>query len=162
MNGPQGNGPDGGGDYGRDYGPPPGAQGPGGAPADRSVLDRMPPQAVEVEQAVLGAMMIDPGAIGRALEMLDETCFYHSPHNTIFKAILSLYERSEAVATNASEQSDRVVVGFRPDVGVDVAEESGCRVVPMPPEVARQGLQTCQLSRDSRRTAERPNRLHAR
>ena len=31
-------------------------------------IDRMPPQAVEVEQAVFGAMMIDSRAIGRALK----------------------------------------------------------------------------------------------
>jgi len=63
----------------------------------QQVIERMPPQAVEVEQAVLGAMMIDPGAIGRAIELLNEKSFYHSPHNTIFQAILNLYERSEAV-----------------------------------------------------------------
>jgi replicative DNA helicase len=97
MNGPQGNGPDGGGDYGRDYGPPPGAQGPGGAPADRSVLDRMPPQAVEVEQAVLGAMLIDGRAVGRAVELLEEEAFYHRPHGRIYTAMISLYEQNQAV-----------------------------------------------------------------
>lgn len=60
-------------------------------------LERMPPQAVDVEQAVLGAMLIDQRAIGRALELLDEGCFYYSPHSRIFRAILALYERGEAV-----------------------------------------------------------------
>ena len=60
-------------------------------------LDRLPPQAVEVERAVLGAMVIDQRAVGRAIEILDETCFYHVPHGLIFLAILSLYERNEAV-----------------------------------------------------------------
>ncbi len=60
-------------------------------------LDRMPPQAVEVEQAVLGAMLIDQRAVGRAIEILDETYFYSVPHSLIYQAIISLYERNEAV-----------------------------------------------------------------
>ncbi|MDA0338064.1 MAG: hypothetical protein O2782_23080, partial [bacterium] len=98
MNGPQGNGP-GAGDYGRDYGPPPGSQvgHGGGPPADRSLLDRMPPQAVEVERAVLGAMLIDGRAVGRAVELLEEEAFYHRPHGRIFTAMISLYEQNQAV-----------------------------------------------------------------
>jgi replicative DNA helicase len=57
----------------------------------------MPPQAVDVEQAVLGAMMIDARAIGRAFEILDESCFYHGAHAMIFQGMIALYERSEAV-----------------------------------------------------------------
>ncbi len=64
---------------------------------DRQDLERLPPQAVEVEQAVLGAMLIDPRAIGRAIEVLDDRCFYHEPHAEIFRAIIALYERGEAV-----------------------------------------------------------------
>jgi replicative DNA helicase len=60
-------------------------------------LERMPPQAVEVEQAVLGAMIIDARAIGRAIETLDDGCFYHGPHAVIYRAIIALYERGEAV-----------------------------------------------------------------
>ena len=47
-------------------------------------LGRMPPQAVEVEQAVLGAMMLEQRAIVRAIEILDESCFYHASHSRIF------------------------------------------------------------------------------
>jgi len=60
-------------------------------------IERMPPQAVEVEQAVIGAMMIDSRAIGRAFEILDESCFYHAANGLIFQAMIGLYERSEAV-----------------------------------------------------------------
>jgi len=66
-------------------------------PDDGQGIERMPPQAVEVEQAVLGAMMIDQRAIGRAIEILDESCFYHVPHNAVYQAIISLFERGEAV-----------------------------------------------------------------
>lgn len=66
-------------------------------PGNGQGIERMPPQAVEVEQAVLGAMIIDQRAIGRAIETLDESCFYHAPNGTIYQAILGLYERGEAV-----------------------------------------------------------------
>jgi replicative DNA helicase len=57
----------------------------------------MPPQAVEVEQAVLGAMLIDGRAVGRAIELLEEEAFYHGPNGRIFAAMLALYERNEAI-----------------------------------------------------------------
>ncbi len=66
-------------------------------PNNGQSVERMPPQAVEVEQAVLGAMFIDQGAIGRALEVLDEGCFYDTRHARIYQAVKSLYERNEAV-----------------------------------------------------------------
>ena len=62
-----------------------------------SDLQRLPPQAVEVEQAVLGAMLIDQRAVGRAIEILDEGAFYHGPHARIYQAIIALYERNEAI-----------------------------------------------------------------
>ena len=60
-------------------------------------LGRMPPQAVEVEQAVLGAMMLEQRAIVRAIEILDESCFYHAPHSRIFTAMTELFEQGTAV-----------------------------------------------------------------
>ena len=59
--------------------------------------DKMPPQAVEVEQAILGAMLLDREAIGKAVEILDEGCFYRDAHSKIFSAVVSLYDRNEAV-----------------------------------------------------------------
>ncbi len=52
---------------------------------------RIPPQNVEAEKSVLGAMLIDDEAIGLAVEMLDETWFYEDAHRRIFSAILDLY-----------------------------------------------------------------------
>jgi replicative DNA helicase len=57
--------------------------------------ERVPPQAQEVEQAVLGAMLLDREAIGRAIELLDESCFYSPAYQKIFSAIVSLYDRGE-------------------------------------------------------------------
>jgi replicative DNA helicase len=58
---------------------------------------RVPPQAVEAEIAVLGAMLLDSAAIGVAAELLDENAFYRGPHRKIFRAIMDLFARDEAV-----------------------------------------------------------------
>ena len=57
---------------------------------------RVPPQAVDVEMSVLGAMLLEKEAISRALELLDDTAFYKPAHGIIFKAIIALFERNEA------------------------------------------------------------------
>ena len=58
---------------------------------------RRPPQAVDVEQAVLGAMLVDPSAIALAIEVLPEESFYDPRHAKIYTAMLSLFERDNPV-----------------------------------------------------------------
>lgn len=62
-----------------------------GAPKEQ----RIPPQAVEAESAVLGAMMLGDEAIGTVVELLDETCFYRDSNRRIFESVISLYKKSE-------------------------------------------------------------------
>ena len=50
---------------------------------------RVPPQAMEVEMSVLGAMLLEKEAISRSLEILDEDAFYKPAHVEIFKAIIN-------------------------------------------------------------------------
>jgi replicative DNA helicase len=59
--------------------------------------ERVPPQATEVEQAVLGAMLLDREAIGRAIEVIDEACFYKPAYAKIFSAMVSLYDKNQPV-----------------------------------------------------------------
>ena len=54
---------------------------------------RIPPQATEVEEAVLGAMLLEHEAATIALEMLTKTSFYKQSHQIIFEAIQELFER---------------------------------------------------------------------
>lgn len=61
------------------------------------MLDRIPPQNVEAEQSVLGAMLIEREAISKAAEFLRPQDFYREAHRLIYGAILQLYNRSEAV-----------------------------------------------------------------
>jgi replicative DNA helicase len=58
---------------------------------------RIPPQAVDVEVAVLGAMLIDKEAISRAVEILSPDDFYKPAHQKIFRAMTTLFDRSEPV-----------------------------------------------------------------
>jgi replicative DNA helicase len=58
---------------------------------------RVPPQAVDVEMAVLGAMLLDKGAIAKAIEILDDSTFYKPAHQRIFIAMTALFEKSEPI-----------------------------------------------------------------
>ncbi len=58
---------------------------------------RIPPQANEVEQAVIAAMLLDKEAISAAIESIDETYFYKESHRKIYLAIVELFDRHEAV-----------------------------------------------------------------
>ncbi|MDZ7680848.1 MAG: DnaB-like helicase N-terminal domain-containing protein [Fodinibius sp.] len=63
---------------------------------DSDILEdggRVPPQAVEVEEAVLGAMLIEHEAATVALQMLSANDFYKPAHQHIFEVLQDLYER---------------------------------------------------------------------
>jgi len=70
---------------------------------------RVPPQSLEAERAVLGAMMLEPEAVGRALELLEESNFYRESHRKIFRVMSTLFEKSEPIdqLTVAEELSNR-------------------------------------------------------
>jgi replicative DNA helicase len=60
-------------------------------------LDRLPPQSIEAEQSVLGALLIDKDAVIEVAEFLRADDFYRGHHGTIYAAVLDLYERREPV-----------------------------------------------------------------
>ena len=59
--------------------------------------EKMPPQDVEAEKAVLGAILIENEVLNSVLEILDANDFYRETHRIIFKAMLDLYEKHEAI-----------------------------------------------------------------
>ena len=59
--------------------------------------ERVPPQSIEAEQSVLGAMLIDKEAIAKVTEVLNADDFYREAHRVIFTAMLELYNKNEAV-----------------------------------------------------------------
>src|SRR6195952_4803883 len=58
------------------------------------VFGKVPPQAKELEEAVLGAIMLEKSAFDTVIEILKPECFYGEAHQRIFKAMKSLAEKS--------------------------------------------------------------------
>lgn len=61
------------------------------------VEEKIPPQNIQAEQSVLGAMLLDKNAIVQVVEILSPDSFYKEAHKNIFEAILSLFDRNEPV-----------------------------------------------------------------
>jgi len=61
------------------------------------ILDKLPPQNLEAEMAVLGSMLVDEEAVSISVEKLDAGCFYKDTHRKIFQAISDLYNSNKAV-----------------------------------------------------------------
>ena len=61
------------------------------------MIERVPPQNIEAEQAVLGAMLIKKEAISEVAQILNESDFYREAHRVVFQAMLELFNRNEAV-----------------------------------------------------------------
>ena len=57
----------------------------------------VPPQNLDAEESVLGAMMLSPGAIGAVSEVLSPGDFYRESHAKIYRAALALYAKGEPV-----------------------------------------------------------------
>ena len=55
-----------------------------------ALMGNKPPQALDVEEAVLGAMLVEPSTIDEAMEELTAPCFYDQHHRMIFEAMAEL------------------------------------------------------------------------
>ncbi len=58
---------------------------------------RLPPQALESEQAFLGAIMIRPEAMSESVDAISPDAFYSEKHRLIYRATLALFNKSEPV-----------------------------------------------------------------
>ncbi|MEN8224890.1 MAG: replicative DNA helicase [Bacteroidota bacterium] len=69
------------------------------APETGSFLEqgRIPPQAIDLEEAVLGAIMLEKDALTAVIDIVKPDAFYKEAHNVIFKAITELFNKSEPV-----------------------------------------------------------------
>ena len=69
-----------------------------------------------MEQAVLGAMMLEQRAVVHALDILDPDCFYNAKHSRIFEAMISLFVRDVAIdQSTLAEELKRL--GWLDEVG---------------------------------------------
>ena len=89
----------------------------------------VPPQNLDAEESVLGAMMLSPGAIGAVSEILDAGDFYRESHGKIYRAGLALYAQGEPVdaITLVDELEER---GELEDVGGRVRIHELAALVP--------------------------------
>ena len=63
---------------------------------DTSML-KLLPQAVEAEEAVLGAILVNPTSLGRIVETLKPESFYKPAHKVIYAAVLDLFRKNEPI-----------------------------------------------------------------
>jgi replicative DNA helicase len=74
--------------------------------------DRLPPQSIEAEQAVLGSIFLDPETVVGALEFIESKDFYRRGHQLIFQSMLELNNHNEAIdivtVTNALESKNQL------------------------------------------------------
>lgn len=70
-------------------------------------MGNKPPQALDFEEAVLGALLIEPSCVDEAMEELKPNCFYDPRHRMIFEAMVSLV--NEHVALDLLSVSQRLL-----------------------------------------------------
>lgn len=58
---------------------------------------KIPPNSLEAEQSVIGAMLVAPKAVDVVIELLDGSEFYTAEHREIFSAMLTLHEKSQPI-----------------------------------------------------------------
>ncbi|MBI4358364.1 MAG: replicative DNA helicase [Candidatus Omnitrophica bacterium] len=62
-----------------------------------SLVEKIPPQNLEAEMSVLGAMLFSPDAVFRAIELLEDSFFYTEAHQLIFSSMVGLFDRNQAI-----------------------------------------------------------------
>ncbi len=61
------------------------------------IQGKLPPQATDLEEAVLGALMLDKNAVAEVIDVLHPDCFYKDSNQKIFKAIHTLFHQTQPV-----------------------------------------------------------------
>jgi replicative DNA helicase len=79
-------------------------------------LDKLPPQNIDAEQSVLGAILIDNSALMSTLELLSYEDFYKEAHRKIFIGMTDLFDRNEPIdivtlADHLRKKNDLDVIG---------------------------------------------------
>jgi replicative DNA helicase len=71
--------------------------------APGAFTDRSPPYSAEAEVSVLGGMLMDADALAKAIEVVDDSMFFPEKHRRLFRAMVRVWERGDAL--------DAVVLG---------------------------------------------------
>lgn len=67
------------------------------APFNANTAGKLPPQAPELEMAVLGALMLEKDALTSVIDLLKPDSFYKASHKLIYEAIIRLFDKSEPI-----------------------------------------------------------------
>ncbi len=62
-----------------------------------STVEKMPPQNLEAERSLLGALLIDKDAIIKIADLIKTDDFYQDSHRLIFETILELFEKKQSI-----------------------------------------------------------------
>ncbi len=81
-----------------------------------SGMGKLPPQAVDLEEAVLGALMLEKDALSAVIDILKPEVFYKDSHQKIFEAIHALFQKSSpvdilTVTAQLRQQGDLEMIG---------------------------------------------------
>lgn len=60
-------------------------------------LAKLPPQSVEAEEAILGAVMANPSSLNRIIEYIKPESFYKPAHKFIYEAVMALFAKNQAI-----------------------------------------------------------------
>ena len=66
-------------------------------PQNASTAGKLPPQAPELEMAVLGALMLEKDALTSVIDLLKPESFYKDAHQRIYRAVIRLFDKSEPI-----------------------------------------------------------------
>ncbi len=92
-------------------------------------LERIPPQNLEAEECVLGSILIEESSINKVLEILQVSDFYKDAHQKVFRSMIALFEKGEAIdiitVTDCLKK-----MGYLEEVGGPLFIASLCEKVP--------------------------------
>lgn len=64
---------------------------------DEALLKRILPHSIEAEKSVIGAMLMDKGAVTAAMDILDKEDFYTSQYAIMFESMVELFNEGKPV-----------------------------------------------------------------
>ncbi len=100
--------------------------------------NKLPPQNLDAEKSLLGAILIDREALNKVVDFLSADDFYSRPHQMIYDSMLSLFEKSEPIdllsLSNKLEEK-----GYLSDVGGSSYLTSIANSVPSSAHIATYG-----------------------
>jgi len=75
-------------------------------------IGKLPPQAIELEEAVLGAIMLEKDSLNEVIDLLSPDSFYSEKNKNIYEAILQLFSENEPIdiltVTNKLRKNERL------------------------------------------------------